>query len=74
MRQGYVGDGPHDGCDLLWIRPKVCQRSDVVHDVLGALYAVRLKCAEVCVVKVCWQIVRDGVGGVGENVWWTLDT
>jgi hypothetical protein len=38
------------------------------------LYAVRLKCAEVCVVKVCWQIVRDGVGGVGENVWWTLDT
>ena len=74
MRQGYVVDGPHDGCDLLWIRPKVCQRSDVVHDVLGALYAVRLKCAEVCVVEVCWQVVRGGVGGGGETIWWTLDT
>ncbi len=66
--------GAHDGLDLLWTRPKVCQRSDVVHDVLGALYAVLLKCAGVCVVRDLWQTVGDGVGGVGGKIWWTLDT
>ncbi len=65
MRQGYVVGGAHDGFDRLWIRPKVCQRSGVVRDVLGTLYAVRLKCTGFCVVGDLWQTGGDGVGGVG---------
>jgi hypothetical protein len=59
---------------LLWIRPKVCQRSGVVRDVLGALYAVSLKCAGFCVVRDVWQTGGGGVGGMGGKIWWALDT